>query len=119
MAETFAGRVPAIAAATAIWRDDIVPDAWANCPGAPVSRLRDADWVMVSVEPPLPSRIRSAPGWRPSGRPDDDEDRPVARAVAGNDAGTPIPAVRTPYSVSPGDPEVPPAPVGRERRQRL
>ncbi len=35
-----------------------------------------------------------------------DEDRPVARAVAGNDAGTPIPAVRTPYSVSASDPEV-------------
>lgn len=29
VAETFAGRVPEIAAATAIWRDDIVPDAWA------------------------------------------------------------------------------------------
>ena len=29
VAETFAGRVPEIAAATAIWRDDIVPDPWA------------------------------------------------------------------------------------------
>jgi D-psicose/D-tagatose/L-ribulose 3-epimerase len=29
VAETFAARVPEIAAATAIWRDDIVPDAWA------------------------------------------------------------------------------------------
>lgn len=35
-----------------------------------------------------------------------DKDRPVARAVAGNDAGTPIPAVRMPYSVSASDPEV-------------
>jgi D-psicose/D-tagatose/L-ribulose 3-epimerase len=29
VAETFAGRIPEIAAATSIWRDDIVPDAWA------------------------------------------------------------------------------------------
>ncbi|HZF90326.1 MAG TPA: helix-turn-helix domain-containing protein [Streptomyces sp.] len=35
-----------------------------------------------------------------------DQDRPLARAVAGNDAGTPIPAVRMPYRVSAGDPEV-------------
>jgi hypothetical protein len=35
-----------------------------------------------------------------------DKDRPVARAVAGNDAGTPIPAVRMPYRVSAKDPEV-------------
>ncbi|MEV0690028.1 helix-turn-helix transcriptional regulator [Streptomyces sp. NPDC050388] len=35
-----------------------------------------------------------------------DKDRPVARAVAGNDAGTPIPAVRMPYRVSATDPEV-------------
>nr|WP_237556720.1 helix-turn-helix transcriptional regulator [Streptomyces sp. SID5464] len=35
-----------------------------------------------------------------------DMDRPIARAVAGNDAGTPIPAVRMPYRVSARDPEV-------------
>ncbi|PPS91414.1 transcriptional regulator [Streptomyces sp. MH60] len=35
-----------------------------------------------------------------------DKDRPIARAVAGNDAGTPIPAVRMPYRVSAKDPEV-------------
>lgn len=35
-----------------------------------------------------------------------DKDRPIARAVAGNDAGTPIPAVRMPYRVSVSDPEV-------------
>ncbi|WP_435866808.1 helix-turn-helix domain-containing protein [Streptomyces viridosporus] len=35
-----------------------------------------------------------------------DKDRPLARAVAGNDAGTPIPAVRLPYRVSAADPEV-------------
>ncbi|MFI8165073.1 helix-turn-helix domain-containing protein [Streptomyces sp. NPDC085931] len=35
-----------------------------------------------------------------------DKDRPIARAVAGNDAGTPIPAVSMPYRVSARDPEV-------------
>ncbi|MEU3948728.1 transcriptional regulator, partial [Streptomyces sp. NPDC029526] len=35
-----------------------------------------------------------------------DKDRPLARPVAGNDAGTPIPAVRLPYRVSATDPEV-------------
>ncbi|MFI1710313.1 hypothetical protein [Streptomyces griseoruber] len=35
-----------------------------------------------------------------------DRDRPLARSVAGNDAGTPIPAVRLPYRVSAEDPEV-------------
>ncbi|MEV8549161.1 helix-turn-helix transcriptional regulator [Streptomyces glaucescens] len=35
-----------------------------------------------------------------------DRDRPLARPVAGNDAGTPIPAVRMPYRVSAEDPEV-------------
>ncbi|MGI5396826.1 helix-turn-helix domain-containing protein [Streptomyces sp. CA-251251] len=35
-----------------------------------------------------------------------DKDRPLARAVAGNDTGTPIPAVRMPYRVSARDPEV-------------
>ncbi len=35
-----------------------------------------------------------------------DKDRPIARAVAGSDAGTPIPAVRMPYRVSAQDPEV-------------
>jgi hypothetical protein len=35
-----------------------------------------------------------------------DRERPLARAVAGNDAGTPIPAVRMPYRVSATDPEV-------------
>ncbi|MEV5366191.1 helix-turn-helix transcriptional regulator [Streptomyces cellulosae] len=35
-----------------------------------------------------------------------DKDRPIARAVAGNDAGTPMPAVRMPYRVSATDPEV-------------
>ncbi|MFD9396348.1 helix-turn-helix domain-containing protein [Streptomyces sp. NPDC060000] len=35
-----------------------------------------------------------------------DKDRPVAHAVAGNDAGTPIPAVSLPYRVSSADPEV-------------
>ncbi|MEU5524485.1 helix-turn-helix domain-containing protein [Streptomyces sp. NPDC047860] len=35
-----------------------------------------------------------------------DKDRPIARAVAGNDAGTPIPAVKLPYTVSATDPEV-------------
>lgn len=35
-----------------------------------------------------------------------DKDRPIARAVAGNDSGTPIPAVRMPYRVSAQDPEV-------------
>ncbi|MFB7655091.1 MULTISPECIES: helix-turn-helix domain-containing protein [unclassified Streptomyces] len=35
-----------------------------------------------------------------------DRDRPIARAVAGNDSGTPIPAVRLPYRVSAEDPEV-------------
>ncbi|GGQ76732.1 transcriptional regulator [Streptomyces pilosus] len=35
-----------------------------------------------------------------------DKDRPLARAVAGNDAGTPVPAVRLPYRVSASDPEV-------------
>ncbi|WP_428985508.1 helix-turn-helix domain-containing protein [Streptomyces globosus] len=35
-----------------------------------------------------------------------DKDRPLARAVAGNDAGTPIPAVSMPYRVSAKDPEV-------------
>ncbi|AXL91783.1 transcriptional regulator [Streptomyces sp. CB09001] len=35
-----------------------------------------------------------------------DKDRPIARAVPGNDSGTPIPAVRMPYRVSAEDPEV-------------
>lgn len=35
-----------------------------------------------------------------------DRDRPVAHSVAGNDAGTPIPAVSLPYRVSSEDPEV-------------
>ncbi len=35
-----------------------------------------------------------------------DKDRPLARAVPGNDAGTLIPAVRMPYRVSATDPEV-------------
>ncbi|WP_348772350.1 hypothetical protein [Streptomyces sp. SS52] len=35
-----------------------------------------------------------------------DKNRPIARAVAGNDAGSPIPAVRMPYRVSAKDPEV-------------
>ncbi|MFI7392719.1 transcriptional regulator [Streptomyces tendae] len=35
-----------------------------------------------------------------------DQDRPIARAVARNDSGTPIPAVRMPYRVSAKDPEV-------------
>ncbi|MGW0867477.1 helix-turn-helix domain-containing protein [Streptomyces sp. NPDC002611] len=35
-----------------------------------------------------------------------DKDRPIARAVAGNDTGVPIPAVRMPYRVSATDPEV-------------
>ncbi|MFF8016903.1 helix-turn-helix domain-containing protein [Streptomyces sp. NPDC007929] len=35
-----------------------------------------------------------------------DMDRPIARAVRGNDTGTPIPAVRMPYRVSARDPEV-------------
>ncbi|WP_327342751.1 helix-turn-helix domain-containing protein [Streptomyces europaeiscabiei] len=35
-----------------------------------------------------------------------DKDRPIARAVAGNDSGRPIPAVRMPYRVSAKDPEV-------------
>ncbi|MDG4859877.1 helix-turn-helix domain-containing protein [Streptomyces sp. T-3] len=35
-----------------------------------------------------------------------DKDRPIARSVAGNDSGTPIPAVRMPYRVSAKDPEV-------------
>ncbi|WP_312847520.1 MULTISPECIES: helix-turn-helix domain-containing protein [unclassified Streptomyces] len=35
-----------------------------------------------------------------------DKDRPIARAVAGNDSGTPIPAVKLPYTVSATDPEV-------------
>ncbi|MDN3270432.1 transcriptional regulator [Streptomyces sp. MA15] len=35
-----------------------------------------------------------------------DKDRPIARAVAGNDTGTPVPAVRMPYRVSAADPEV-------------
>ncbi|MEH0574775.1 helix-turn-helix domain-containing protein [Streptomyces sp. B21-108] len=35
-----------------------------------------------------------------------DKDRPVAHSVAGNDAGTPIPAVSLPYRVSSADPEV-------------
>ncbi|MEV5342238.1 helix-turn-helix domain-containing protein [Streptomyces sp. NPDC052676] len=35
-----------------------------------------------------------------------DKDRPIARSVAGSDAGTPIPAVRLPYRVSAEDPEV-------------
>ncbi|MFI8193591.1 helix-turn-helix domain-containing protein [Streptomyces sp. NPDC085946] len=35
-----------------------------------------------------------------------DKDRPLARSVAGNDAGTPIPAVRLPYRVSAREPEV-------------
>ncbi|MFD9028334.1 helix-turn-helix domain-containing protein [Streptomyces parvulus] len=35
-----------------------------------------------------------------------DKGRPLARAVAGNDSGTPIPAVRMPYRVSAKDPEV-------------
>lgn len=35
-----------------------------------------------------------------------DKDRPVARSVAGNDTGTPIPAVKLPYRVSARDPEV-------------
>ncbi|MER6955154.1 helix-turn-helix domain-containing protein [Streptomyces sp. NPDC000618] len=35
-----------------------------------------------------------------------DKDRPVAHSVAGNDSGTPIPAVSLPYRVSSEDPEV-------------
>ncbi|MDH6213519.1 hypothetical protein M2283_000798 [Streptomyces pseudovenezuelae] len=35
-----------------------------------------------------------------------DKDRPIARAHAGNDTGTPIPAVKFPYKVSAQDPEV-------------
>ncbi|MCX4765799.1 helix-turn-helix domain-containing protein [Streptomyces sp. NBC_01275] len=35
-----------------------------------------------------------------------DKDRPVAHSIAGNDSGTPIPAVSMPYRVSSTDPEV-------------
>lgn len=35
-----------------------------------------------------------------------DQDRPIARPVAGNDSGTVIPAMRLPYRVSAEDPEV-------------
>ncbi|MEU1850629.1 helix-turn-helix domain-containing protein [Streptomyces sp. NPDC019990] len=35
-----------------------------------------------------------------------DKDRPLAHAVPGSDAGTPVPAVRMPYRVSARDPEV-------------
>ncbi|MFJ2821567.1 helix-turn-helix domain-containing protein [Streptomyces toxytricini] len=35
-----------------------------------------------------------------------DKERPLARAVAGNDSGTPIPAVSMPYRVSAKEPEV-------------
>ncbi|MFD7433146.1 helix-turn-helix domain-containing protein [Streptomyces sp. NPDC059861] len=35
-----------------------------------------------------------------------DADRPIARAMPGNDAGDPLPAVRMPYRVSAEDPEV-------------
>ncbi|NUP18580.1 MAG: helix-turn-helix domain-containing protein [Streptomyces sp.] len=35
-----------------------------------------------------------------------DKDRPIARPVAGNDTGTPIPAMKLPYRVSAEDPEV-------------
>ncbi|MEU0104377.1 helix-turn-helix domain-containing protein [Streptomyces sp. NPDC006251] len=35
-----------------------------------------------------------------------DKDRPLAHAIPGSDAGTPIPAVRMPYRVSAQDPEV-------------
>ncbi|MFJ4471867.1 helix-turn-helix domain-containing protein [Streptomyces sp. NPDC089424] len=35
-----------------------------------------------------------------------DVDRPIARAMPGNDAGDPLPAVRMPYRVSAEDPEV-------------
>ncbi len=35
-----------------------------------------------------------------------DKDRPIARPMAGSDAGTPIPAMRLPYRVSAEDPEV-------------
>ncbi|WP_031079834.1 transcriptional regulator [Streptomyces sp. NRRL S-118] len=35
-----------------------------------------------------------------------DKDRPIARPAAGNDSGTPIPAVRMPFRVSAKDPEV-------------
>ncbi|MFF9870063.1 helix-turn-helix domain-containing protein [Streptomyces sp. NPDC013953] len=35
-----------------------------------------------------------------------DRDRPIARPAAGNDSGTPIPAVRMPYRISAKDPEV-------------
>jgi hypothetical protein len=33
-----------------------------SCPGAPAIRLQLGDWARVSVNPPLPSRIRSQPG---------------------------------------------------------
>ena len=43
---------------------------------------------------------------KPPAQVDLDKDRPIAHSVAGNDAGTPIPAVRMPYRVSAEDPEV-------------
>lgn len=35
--------------------------ATSPCPGAPPTMLSVGDWVMVSLEPPLPLRLRSAP----------------------------------------------------------
>ncbi|MFD5494106.1 hypothetical protein ACFWH4_14570 [Streptomyces sp. NPDC127091] len=62
--------------------------------------------------PPRPGqRVRHGPGLRRRLTPryfdvDLDKNRPIARAAAGNDAGTPIPAVRMPHRVSATDPEV-------------
>jgi hypothetical protein len=33
-----------------------------ECPGAPAISLKVGDWAMVSVDPPLPNKIRSQPG---------------------------------------------------------
>ncbi len=44
----------------AVVAEDGVPVT--KCPGAPESYVKIGDWVRVSVDPPLPIRIRSGPG---------------------------------------------------------
>jgi hypothetical protein len=37
-------------------------DKLVNCPGAPDILLKLGDWAMVSMDPPLPNKVRSQPG---------------------------------------------------------
>jgi hypothetical protein len=48
---------------TPTWtRTPVESDKLVNCPGAPDILLKLGDWAMVSMDPPLPNKVRSQPG---------------------------------------------------------